>query len=154
MRQLSSLLANWLKRKDTSSCVCQRQLGIEAHVDYYPRELVVAEPRLTTEGGVPVPSPEYKFHLSTNSRSQQWLTPTMTTLTLNRTTLLHSLPTKLRDNVYSSNDKDSPILRWNDFLVQFEDSIENWNDLTELEPVRRGPAFKQRLEGTICRLGP
>ena len=29
----------------------------------------------------------------------------------------------------------------------FEDAIDNWCDITELEPEKRGPALRNRLEG-------
>ena len=52
-------------------------------------------------------------------------------------------------NPYDATDdhEGSPAYDGRTSFFAFEDAIDDWCDITELEPEKRGPALRNRLEG-------
>ena len=58
-----------------------------------------------------------------------------------------STPTTLYPYDAANDHEGSLGIRWKNQFFAFEDAIDGWCDITELEPEKRGPALRNRLEG-------
>ena len=50
-------------------------------------------------------------------------------------------------SISTSNNKSTPLYDGKSSWLAYEEAIDDWCDLTELEPATRGPALRNRLEG-------